>query len=415
MQLEAARQKDLALQLTILVVRLKVYMEFVLDRCLNQRVLFKRRRKLFLLFQLGLTLFLFMYFSQQLPQPNPLQQYKEEHHKVLCINSNLAVDLPETDGLVMEPNVHPSQWMTYDDGQENDTDDRIFFHETSGHSDLSLRQCCAVESAARHNPDRPIQLFMRSPATCISDNSPSSLHSPSWLKVLSRYSNVAAVLLNEERYFAGTPLEDWYSKGVWRTSRFQIGHLSDYIRILSLYKGGGLYLDMDILTLRAFKGAMFRNCLVYENDAMDTIGNSVLHLERGHRLTSELIQLLSEEYDPEAYVYHGPDAIAEIMNRICKLVAGNPKSNKCDNVRLLSHHHFHPVPAMFSHMLFQSNGNLSDVETLFHIKESFGLHLWNSISLREPMNVDNPNQIVAIIARQHCPLTVSRAADFKSL
>ncbi|XP_057368182.1 lactosylceramide 4-alpha-galactosyltransferase-like isoform X2 [Daphnia carinata] len=352
--------------------------------------------------------------SQQLPQPNTLQQYEEEH-QVLCINSDLAVDLPEADGLVMEYDVHPSQWVTYDSGQGNDTDDRIFFHETSGHSDLSLRQCCAVESAARHNPDRPIQLFMRSPATCNSDNSPSSLDIPSWLKVLSRYPNVAVVLLNEERYFSGTPLEDWYSKGVWRTSRFQMGHLSDYIRIVSLYKGGGMYLDMDILTLRAFKGAIFRNCLVYENDAMDTIGNSVLHLERGHSLTSELIQLLSEEYDPEAYVYHGPDAIAEIMNRVCNLVAGNPKSNECNNVRLLSHRHFHPVPAMFSHMLFQSNGNLSDVEALFQIKDSFGLHLWNSISLREPINVDNPNQIVAILARRHCPLTVSRAADFKSL
>jgi hypothetical protein len=191
-----------------------------------------------------------------------------------------------------------------------------------------------------------------------------------------------------------------------------MGHLSDYIRVLTLYKGGGLYLDMDILTLKAFQGPVFRNCLVYENAAKDTIGNSVLHLERGHHLSGELIRLLAEEYDPEAYVYHGPDAIAEIMNRVCGLVAGNPKSNECNNVRLLSHRYFHPVAAMFSHMLFQIDGNMSDVETLFEIKESFGLHLWNSISLHHPINVDNKNQIVAILAREHCPLTVSRAADF---
>ena len=39
--------------------------------------------------------------------------------------------------------------------------DRIFFHETSGRMELSLRQCCAVESAALHNPRRPIQVFFQ--------------------------------------------------------------------------------------------------------------------------------------------------------------------------------------------------------------------------------------------------------------
>lgn len=383
-------------------------MEFILDRCVYLRVFLKRRIRFLLLLQLSVTLLLFVYFSMELPQPNP----HKLQHQVFCANSHLAVNLPEADGLIMELNVHPSQWMTYDGGQGNNSDNRIFFHETSGHNDLSFRQCCAVESAARNNPDRPIQLLMRSSPKCIPDNSLSTLHNPSWLKILARYSNVAVILLNEQRYFAGTPLEDWYSKGLWRTSRFQMGHLSDYIRILTLYKAGGMYIDMDILTLKAFKGDMFRNCLVYENVAMDTIGNSVLHLERGHGLIDALIKLLSEEYDPEAYVYHGPDAIAEVMNRVCHLVAGTPKSNECQDVRLLSHRYFHPVPAMFSHMLFQNN--MSDVESMFGMKESFGLHLWNSVSLRESINVNNQNQVVAVLARQHCPLTVSRAADFKS-
>jgi lactosylceramide 4-alpha-galactosyltransferase len=64
-----------------------------------------------------------------------------------------------------------------------------------------------------------------------------------------------------------------------------------------------------------------------------------MHFERGHQIKIELIRLLSEEYDP--------DAIAEVMNRVCGLVAGNPNSNKCGDVKLLPHRYFHPVAAMF--------------------------------------------------------------------
>ena len=41
-------------------------------------------------------------------------------------------------------------------------DERIFFHETSGaRIELSFRQSCAVESAALHNPQRPIEIFFQ--------------------------------------------------------------------------------------------------------------------------------------------------------------------------------------------------------------------------------------------------------------
>jgi hypothetical protein len=45
-----------------------------------------------------------------------------------------------------------------------------------------------------------------------------SFYSPPWLGVLSQYPNVAAVLVNEDHYFAGSPLQDWYEKGQWLKS-----------------------------------------------------------------------------------------------------------------------------------------------------------------------------------------------------
>jgi lactosylceramide 4-alpha-galactosyltransferase len=334
----------------------------------------------------------------------------------LCIDS-MFLTSPIADGLTMKVNLPPSQWIPFNATSNNR---RIFFHETSGLAKLNLQQCCVVESAAKHNPDRPVQLFLRPIATsCSNGGEPSrrpstSFYRPPWLDVLSRYPNVAAILVNEDHYFAGTPLQDWYEKGEWLKSPHEIAHLSDYIRVLTLYKGGGLYLDTDILTLKGYEGDMFSNCLVYGSGRKEVFSNGVMHLERGHWLSAEIIRLLAEEYDPDAYAYHGPALVSEVMGRKCGVVAGYSNSNNCNDVRLLSDRFFYPIEAPFSDVIFRDNGNKTDVEALIKIRKSYGLHLWNSLSyVHQPARTDS-NQIFSVLARQHCPLTVARAADFQT-
>lgn len=73
--------------------------------------------------------------------------------------------------------------------------ERIYFHETTGHESLNLRQLCAVESAAKNNPDRSVQIFLQSDRV--------SLSGPLEL-VLKTYTNVVIVLINASDYFAET-------------------------------------------------------------------------------------------------------------------------------------------------------------------------------------------------------------------
>ncbi len=75
-----------------------------------------------------------------------------------------------------------------------------------------------------------------------------------------------------------------------------MAHLSDFIRILTLSKGGGLYLDMDILTLKPFHGETFQIFLVYGNSGMEEISNGAMNMESGHWLPGEIINLLAKEY-----------------------------------------------------------------------------------------------------------------------
>lgn len=333
---------------------------------------------------------------------------------VMCVNKKLALTSPNTDGLVMNNKSPFSHWKQFTNVYE--TNQRIFFHETSGRNELGLKQCCVIESAAKNNPDRPVQLFLRPSTDCSTESSLSeTLHSPPWLEVLSQYPNVVSVLVNDHHYFSGTPLEAWYNRGEWRKSRFNTAHLADYIRILTLYKGGGLYLDLDILILKSLSDTKFRNCLVFEDALKNDIGNSVMHLESGHWLPTEIMKRIGEDYDPEDYSYHGPIAVKKVMSDFCAVEDGKPMPVKCKDIHLLNRKHFYPIPSYLSQTLFSYNGNKTDIKTLAKIKKSYGLHLWNSLKhIHEPIKL-NSNQVFSILARQHCPLTVAKASDFKIL
>lgn len=349
-----------------------------------------------------------------------LKKKQRRSPSALCFNNRVALPSQISDGAIMKSNILPESWKTYDTSRsQNYFNVRIFFHETSGKSKLDIMQCCAVESAAKHNPNRHIQLFIRPSENCSRSFKQTltslSFFSPTWLEVLSQYPNVSIILLNEEKYFYGTPLEEWYKSKRWQKSLFTKEHLSDYIRMLTLYKGGGLYLDMDMLTVRPYATDKFQNFLVYGSARMDHISNGAMHFESGHWVLEEIMQVLAKEYDPDSYLYHGPDMVSEIMKTVCGVVSGHPESNRCNNIKILPDNLFYPVPSITYKVLFEDNSNVANKELLNKINGSFGVHLWNSLSRQNNKFDAHSNQILAILARKHCPLTILRAMDFKDI
>lgn len=122
----------------------------------------------------------------------------------------------------------------------------IFFHETSCSKEATLtaRQACAVESAARMNPNRAVYLFYLSP----SELSPKS---ETFYHLLIRYKNIKIRRILVKDYFANTPLEQWYKSGTLETtSKWPTSHMSDVLRYLTLWKFGGIYLDLDVVMIK---------------------------------------------------------------------------------------------------------------------------------------------------------------------
>lgn len=108
----------------------------------------------------------------------------------------------------------------------------IFFLESSctsfsnGKITINARQACAVESAARMNPDYEVNLLFASPGNIHIEDTKSDR----MIQALMQYSNVNLFHLDMERYFKNSPVENLWSQETMRWSRFALSHTSDVLR-----------------------------------------------------------------------------------------------------------------------------------------------------------------------------------------
>jgi hypothetical protein len=109
---------------------------------------------------------------------------------------------------------------------------------------LHTRQACAIESAANMNPGYKVYLLYSCPMNGRFEES-----SP-YVQSLLAYPNVKLWKLNVTGLLSKTPLEKWNFEAAIASSHWPMEHSSDVIRILTLWKYGGIYLDLDILVLK---------------------------------------------------------------------------------------------------------------------------------------------------------------------
>lgn len=126
------------------------------------------------------------------------------------------------------------------------TKNSIFFIETScNHKDgisLNLRQGCAVESAAKLNPNLKIFVLFVAPSFL---NYKSDV-----INNLLKYKNVNLRYINFLKYSFKTPIQDFVMSNTIFTSQWPVSHSSDLLRFLTLWKFGGTYLDLDVVLMK---------------------------------------------------------------------------------------------------------------------------------------------------------------------
>lgn len=150
---------------------------------------------------------------------------------------------------------------------------------------LTPRQSCAIESAARANPDWSVFVLFTSARMFSFQNSTNMVP-------LLFYSNIHFRRLNMETYAIGTPLEKFFRDNSLRNSLFIVEHTSDVLRLLTLYKYGGTYLDSDVVVMDSLN-ELPHNYLGSEGDGY--IANGIINLQvtgYGHTVAEAFLKLV---------------------------------------------------------------------------------------------------------------------------
>lgn len=184
-------------------------------------------------------------------------------------------------------------------------------------------------------------------------------------------------------------------------------HLSDYLRIATVFKGGGLYLDLDMLILKPLETAMFRNFLLFENHK-HLIANAFFQLDQKHPIIGELVDLLRRNYRPDSYIYHGPEAFTKALRRYCNISSDLIRIDRCRNIKLMPNRVMDPFGPYLGWDIYFNEAKPQHLKRAY---SSYAIHHFRSAG-RNEINMTS-KQFFGIMAQRNCPVTVKRIQNTK--
>lgn len=129
----------------------------------------------------------------------------------------------------------------------------------------------SIEAAARLNPDLSVYFLYATEASGV------KLAPSKFTKILQSYSNIYLRFFNIFEYSKGTILEEFIKTGSWWESEFFLEHTSDILRTLTMWKFGGLYMDLDVIMLQPLRYLPKMNFLCLE--VGETLASSVWQMD----------------------------------------------------------------------------------------------------------------------------------------
>ncbi|XP_019700358.1 lactosylceramide 4-alpha-galactosyltransferase isoform X2 [Harpegnathos saltator] len=269
----------------------------------------------------------------------------------------------------------------------------IFFHETSCFGEeglmLNARQACAVESAARMNPSMTVYLLFVS-------KSEFSNNTREIVKHLLNYRNIKIRHIQPDNYVKNTPLEAWYARGALKKSRWPNSHMSDVLRYLTLWKYGGIYLDLDVVVTTSLEDLTnFAGAEDWDDVAAGVIGFDMSEL--GRRIADACVRDLKKNFRGDLWGNNGPGVITRTLQKFCATkYARDMTTARCHSFTVFPPSIFYPVHYKKWKNYFEvKNSN----ETMKILNKAKAIHVWNKLSKAEQVRVDS-NVPYAVIARR---------------
>ncbi|KAJ8728405.1 hypothetical protein PYW08_016790 [Mythimna loreyi] len=242
----------------------------------------------------------------------------------------------------------------------------IFFHETLS-SGLHVRHACAVEAAARAHPKSEVYVLFSNPVTdfdlktgCLAD--------------LRQFSNVKFLRVHTAEYSKGTVVQSVLLNDVLQ-STFRIQHEADILRMLTLNKWGGIYLDTDMIVTKSLEHLPL-NFIAKETRKVFATGIlSFAKDEIGTNLTRNIIKEISKKYNPMLWASISINAIDPVIRKLCPKVVSYEDFQKepfinCQGLTIFNRDLFYPQHFSQVHDLFKTQPKPYDLTRpyTYHIR-----------------------------------------------
>jgi lactosylceramide 4-alpha-galactosyltransferase len=214
------------------------------------------------------------------------------------------------------------------------------------------------------------------------------------------YPNVRIWKLVISDYIKGTPLETWDFMAKVRSSKWPVVHASDILRIITLWKYGGTYLDMDFVIQKSLV-ELGTNYAGSESER--DMANGVLNFDMdtaGRTATDLMLTDVRRNFNGEKWTQNGPKVILRVLQSLCRTEhVTKTTREKCLGIAVLP-------PSVFFSIYYTSwklffNESRSD-EVLMIVNGSYGVHVWNKLSSQEKIFVGS-KQAYGLLAEKYCP------------
>uniref|UniRef100_A0A182MJS3 Alpha 1,4-glycosyltransferase domain-containing protein n=1 Tax=Anopheles culicifacies TaxID=139723 RepID=A0A182MJS3_9DIPT len=282
--------------------------------------------------------------------------------------------------------------------QPTDDGRNVFFHETSCSRDgivrLNARQACAVESAARANPDWSIYVLFAAPVGFRNQTEQPILDA------LLSYRNVHLRFVNLTTYANGTPLEEWMESGEIFRSLYMNSHLSDVMRYLTLYKYGGTYLDLDVIVQQSFE-KLEPNYAGAES--VRWVAAGVMNFDpkgQGHELAEMCVRDLLANFNGKDWGNNGPGVVTRVLQKYCHTRSTvHMTRERCRHFTVYPIETFYAIQYEDFKQFFEEQYLEQALVTLNH---SIVVHVWNKFSKSHPVRVGS-RVAYGVLADKYCP------------
>jgi len=142
-----------------------------------------------------------------------------------------------------------------------------------------------------------------------------------YLQIISTSSQLQLKRIDYEELIVQTPIALWRpTNQQFKEELNAVVNYSDLVRLLVLYRYGGMYLDAsDTLLLKPITELGVANAVGWEHQG--TLSNGAMLFESKHSFLTHCLENYGNDYRPELWGHQGPALITRTLRKLAYLVS----------------------------------------------------------------------------------------------